>query len=86
MKCHREQCGYEWTPRKQNPRKCPNCQGPLWRSPNRKKKKTVVAEEIRQDIQASPEMETVHDALPEEETSILTRKRSQVEELVRMLS
>lgn len=33
--CHH--CGYEWTPRKAEPRKCPQCQNSLWRSPRPKK-------------------------------------------------
>ena len=28
--CHH--CGNEWTPRKANPKKCPQCQNSLWRS------------------------------------------------------
>lgn len=31
--CPREHCGYTWTPRKSAPKKCPQCQGPLWTSP-----------------------------------------------------
>ena len=37
MKCPHANCGYEWTPRKENPKKCPNCQNPLWRSDKPKK-------------------------------------------------
>ena len=33
--CHH--CGNEWTPRKANPKKCPQCQNSLWQSPRPKK-------------------------------------------------
>ena len=33
--CHH--CGYQWTPRKENPKKCPQCMNPLWKSPRPKK-------------------------------------------------
>ena len=29
-------CGYIWTPRKENPKKCPQCANPLWQSPRPK--------------------------------------------------
>lgn len=31
--CPHSTCGYTWTPRKANPKKCPQCQNSLWRSP-----------------------------------------------------
>lgn len=40
-KCHH--CGHEWEPRVKNPKKCPTCQNPLWRSPNPKKRKVSTA-------------------------------------------
>ena len=36
-------CGYIWTPRKENPKKCPQCANPLWQSPRPKKKNPVDA-------------------------------------------
>lgn len=33
--CHH--CGNEWEPRKANPKKCPRCMNPLWKSPRPKK-------------------------------------------------
>jgi predicted RNA-binding Zn-ribbon protein involved in translation (DUF1610 family) len=39
--CHH--CGNEWTPRKANPKKCPQCANSLWRSPRPKKQKVEIA-------------------------------------------
>jgi hypothetical protein len=36
-KCHH--CGHEWEPRVKNPKKCPQCQNPLWVSPRPKVKR-----------------------------------------------
>jgi DNA-directed RNA polymerase subunit RPC12/RpoP len=36
MKCHH--CGHEWEPRVKRPKKCPQCQNPLWVSPRPKRK------------------------------------------------
>ena len=36
--CPHPVCGYTWTPRKANPKKCPQCMNPLWQSPRPKKK------------------------------------------------
>ena len=41
--CPHSTCGYEWTPRKENPRKCPQCQNPLWQSARPKRSKLVDA-------------------------------------------
>lgn len=30
--CPHPTCGHAWTPRKAEPKKCPQCQNPLWRS------------------------------------------------------
>jgi uncharacterized OB-fold protein len=37
QKCHH--CGHEWEPRVKKPKKCPQCQNPLWKSENPKKPK-----------------------------------------------
>jgi hypothetical protein len=39
IKCHH--CGHEWEPRVKQPKKCPQCQNPLWKS-DRPKKRNVV--------------------------------------------
>jgi len=31
------QCGYEWTPRKQEPRSCPYCHSYKWQQPKQSK-------------------------------------------------
>ena len=36
-RCHH--CGHEWEPRVKNPKKCPQCQNPLWVSPRPKMKR-----------------------------------------------
>jgi predicted Zn-ribbon and HTH transcriptional regulator len=36
-RCHH--CGHEWEPRVKHPKKCPQCQNPLWVSPRPKVKK-----------------------------------------------
>ena len=45
-------CGYIWTPRKENPKKCPQCANPLWQSPRPKKKKPVDAVKHFEDGEA----------------------------------
>lgn len=35
-KCLR--CGHTWTPRKQNPERCPKCNSPYWNKPRKKVK------------------------------------------------
>lgn len=40
MTCPHVTCKYEWTPRKENPKKCPQCQNSLWQSP-RPKRSTI---------------------------------------------
>lgn len=39
QKCHH--CGHEWEPRVKRPKKCPQCQNPLWVSPRPKKRKAA---------------------------------------------
>ena len=51
--CHH--CDYEWTPRKENPKKCPQCQNSLWRSAKPKKPRTaaqVFMNEAVEDLNA----------------------------------
>jgi hypothetical protein len=35
-------CGYEWTPRKENPKKCPSCQNPGWNTPRTRRRRVVI--------------------------------------------
>lgn len=37
--CPHPTCGHTWTPRKAEPKKCPQCQNPLWQSPKPKRRK-----------------------------------------------
>jgi hypothetical protein len=39
VKCHHAGCGHEWEPRVKNPKRCPQCQNPLWKSARPKKLK-----------------------------------------------
>lgn len=40
--CPHSTCGHTWTPRKAEPKKCPQCQNPLWRSSRPKKQRVEV--------------------------------------------
>jgi Zn finger protein HypA/HybF involved in hydrogenase expression len=40
LKCKR--CGYEWNPRKEEVRICPNCKSAYWDKDKRKKMKEVI--------------------------------------------
>lgn len=42
--CPHATCGHTWTPRKENPKKCPQCQNPLWRSSSPKKQRVSTEE------------------------------------------
>ena len=35
-------CGNEWTPRKEHPKKCPECQNPNWDKPRTRHRRVVV--------------------------------------------
>jgi hypothetical protein len=49
QKCHH--CGHEWEPRVKKPKKCPQCQNPLWVSPRPKRQKNVSQTSVkRQDV------------------------------------
>jgi hypothetical protein len=41
--CPHPTCGHTWTPRKAEPKKCPQCQNPLWTSPRPKRIKLGAA-------------------------------------------
>lgn len=43
LKCKR--CGYEWTPRKEDVRLCPNCKSAYWDKPRENEKKKEDKEE-----------------------------------------
>lgn len=36
--CHHKGCGHTWTPRVKKPKRCPQCQNPLWKSEKPKRK------------------------------------------------
>lgn len=79
-------CGNEWTPRKENPRKCPSCQNPNWNRETRKRKipqPTTKAE-------ATPACESAPgrgmEAVPVVENDTLSLQKARAEELIRMLS
>jgi hypothetical protein len=36
--CLSPSCGYEWTPRKGHPKKCPKCQNPHWDKPRTRRR------------------------------------------------
>lgn len=78
--CPHPTCGYEWTPRKANPVKCPQCTNPLWRSPNPKKKRVkteVSPESIEAPAPPGVEFPRVGDGL--------IAAKNKVEELFRRL-
>jgi hypothetical protein len=41
-------CGNEWTPRKENPKRCPGCQNPNWNRPRKNRRASVaqLAEQV----------------------------------------
>jgi len=42
--CHH--CGHKWKPRKKEPKKCPQCQNPRWKSDKPKRKRAVHLSEL----------------------------------------
>jgi hypothetical protein len=47
-------CGYDWTPRKENPKKCPSCQNPGWNTPRTRRRRVIVHEVITQECNPVP--------------------------------
>ena len=81
-------CGYIWTPRKENPKKCPQCANPLWQSQRPKKKKNepvaVVAQLAEQPVFSGP----VEGSIPSDSPTIedrLASARAKVEALFNKL-
>lgn len=51
--CPHLTCGHTWTPRKANPKKCPQCQNPLWRSSRPKMPKVDIVYSQQENWPAS---------------------------------
>jgi hypothetical protein len=56
--CHH--CGYDWIPRKADPKKCPQCQNSLWKSPRGKRKGVTpvvqVEAQVESPVEVAPEV------------------------------
>jgi hypothetical protein len=98
--CPHPTCGHEWTPRKANPKKCPQCQNPLWRSPRPKKqrhdeyqeptseqKQQFIGKvmEYAEGITFEPVPEPECVRAPEEEKDSLSLLKAKADELLRKL-
>jgi hypothetical protein len=95
--CPHATCGYTWTPRKADPKKCPQCQNSLWRSPRPKKAKphdeimmtvadvwaSLPSQAEIVSLETSVEPECVH--APEEEKDSLSFLKAKADELLRKL-
>lgn len=94
--CPHSTCGHTWTPRKADPKKCPQCQNPLWRSPRPKRQKQVVVQEIKyslSDLETAPQGEwLVHpekqgpECVHAPEIDSLSEAKARAEELLRKLA
>lgn len=86
--CPHPTCGYQWTPRKENPRKCPQCMNPLWKSPRPKKVgRTITTVSLTELANFPEEPECVQ--APEEPTKVkdsLSAAKAKAEELMRRLT
>lgn len=86
--CHH--CGNEWEPRKANPKKCPQCQNPLWRSSRPKKISlrspiTLRTEDATSTESLVPESPTECSHAPGDK-DILSQAKARAEALMRQLT
>lgn len=78
--CHH--CGHDWTPRKANPKKCPQCQNSLWKSAKPKRKNMVHLSEVREF--SVDEMESLAQT-SSPAADFIESARTKAEELLRRL-
>jgi predicted Zn-ribbon and HTH transcriptional regulator len=45
-----QRCGFEWLPRTENPKQCPNCHSYRWASLPQVKKASTPSEEIKTEV------------------------------------
>lgn len=96
--CPHPTCGHIWTPRKAEPKKCPQCQNPMWRS-TRPKKTGSGARQTHQTAGADhglPEPSVVQVSNPAsptvevqdapEENDTLSQMKNRAEALLRQLA
>lgn len=91
--CPHPTCGHIWTSRKANPKKCPQCQNPMWRS-SRPKKTGSGARQTHQTAgadQGLPEPSVVQVSNPASPTipiekDSLSDAKARAEELMRQLT
>lgn len=88
--CPHKTCGHTWTPRKAEPKKCPQCQNPLWTSPRPKKARPTV-EVVHVPREEWPDSvvemldEAMESAAPPPKDS-LSEAKARAEELIRQLA